>query len=360
MFLTIPKNVGRRRWLVWALAVVWLTGCGHDRVESYRVPKEREVPPPVAVQPTETMRPQLHYKAPSGWEEQPPGEMRVASFRVQKDGKQADVSVIPLPGLAGSDLSNVNRWRGQVGLAAVSEEELAKLAQPVEAGGKPAQLFEQAGQNPSENEKSRILAVIQRRDGVAWFYKMTGSDELVAQQKPAFMEFLQSLQFQATEAQSSLPPSHPPMGGASPVQTVSADAPAKPNWTVPAGWQETAPGQMQLAKFLAPGDGSAKAEVSVAMIPGDGGGALANVNRWRRQIGLGPIEATDLPKQTSEIEAGGAKAMLLDVTGPDKQKRLIAASVPRGDGTWFYKLMGDEAAVAKQKAAFVQFVRSAK
>jgi hypothetical protein len=46
--------------------------------------------------------------------------MRVASFRVTgKDGKQADVSVIPLPGLAGSDLDNVNRWRGQVGLPSV-------------------------------------------------------------------------------------------------------------------------------------------------------------------------------------------------------------------------------------------------
>ena len=55
-------------------------------------------------------------------------EMRAASFRVAgKDGKQADVSVIPLPDPAGSDLDNVNRWRGQVGLPGVSEEELAKL-----------------------------------------------------------------------------------------------------------------------------------------------------------------------------------------------------------------------------------------
>ena len=45
------------------------------------------------------------------------------------------MSVIPLPGLAGSDLDNVNRWRGQVGLSAVSEAELAKLVQPVEIAG---------------------------------------------------------------------------------------------------------------------------------------------------------------------------------------------------------------------------------
>jgi len=52
---------------------------------------------------------------PEGWNEVPPGEMRVASFNVKKDGKQADVSVIPLPGDAGGDAANVNRWRWTVG-----------------------------------------------------------------------------------------------------------------------------------------------------------------------------------------------------------------------------------------------------
>ena len=97
-----------------------------------------------------------------------------------KDGKQADVSVVPLPGMAGSDLDNVNRWRGQVGLPGVSEAELAKLAQPVEIAGQPATLYEQAGADPGSGKKTRILAAISRRDGVAWFFKMTGDDDLVA------------------------------------------------------------------------------------------------------------------------------------------------------------------------------------
>ena len=140
--------------------------------------------------------------------------MRAASFRVAgKDGKQADVSVIPLPGLAGSDLDNVNRWRGQVGLPGVSEAELAKLAQPVEIAGQSASLYEQAGANPGSGDKSRILAAITRRDGTAWFFKMTGDDALVAEQKPAFIEFLKSVSFPAAVAQAQLPPSHPPIDG---------------------------------------------------------------------------------------------------------------------------------------------------
>ena len=76
--------------------------------------------------------------------------MRVASFKIQgQNGKQADVSVIPLPGLAGSDEANVNRWRGQVGLPPVSPDELKKSAENIEAGGQPAQLYDIAGQNPA-------------------------------------------------------------------------------------------------------------------------------------------------------------------------------------------------------------------
>ena len=156
--------------------------------------------------------PALQYKRPADWQEAPPGQMRAASFRVAgKDGKQADVSVIPLPGLAGSDLDNVNRWRGQVGLPGVSEAELAKLAQPVEIAGQSASLYEQAGTNPGSGEKSRILAAITRRDGTAWFFKMTGDDALVAGQKPAFIEFLKSVSFPAgdgTGATAAIPSAH--------------------------------------------------------------------------------------------------------------------------------------------------------
>jgi hypothetical protein len=133
---------------------------------------------------------------------------------------------------------------------------------------------------------------------------------------------------------------------------------AKSPWKVPAGWQEQAPGMMQTARFVAAGEGGAKAEASVASIPGEGGGLLANVNRWRKQIGLDPIEAAELPNQTSTLAAGGAKATILDVTSQDKKKRLVAVSVPGGASTTFYKLMGDEAVVAREKEAFLRFVQS--
>jgi hypothetical protein len=294
--------------------------------------------------------------------------MRAASFRVAgKDGKQADVSVIPLPGLAGSDLDNVNRWRGQVGQPAVSEAELAKLAQPVEVAGQPASLYEQAGANPGSGEKTRILAAITRRDGAAWFFKMTGDDDLVGQQKPAFIEFLKSVTFPAAGTQAQLPPSHPPIdAGSMMAQPASAPSSAqfKPNWEVPSGWKEVPGGQFLVAKFTLPGAADSPTAVNVSKSPGDGGGLLANVNRWRGQLGLALAAEADLAKQIQSLDLPGGKATLADLTGKDARTgqpaRLLAAVVTREGETWFYKLMGNEQVVQQEKDAFLKFVQGVK
>src|ERR1051326_6241842 len=107
----------------------------------------------------------------------------------------ADVSVIPLPGMAGRDVDNVNRWRGQVGLAPVDEAELGKLSEAVKVGGQDGKLYEMAGQNAGSGEKTRMLAAIVRRPDAAWFFKMVGDDALLAEQKSAFVVYLKSFSF---------------------------------------------------------------------------------------------------------------------------------------------------------------------
>ncbi|MGH7973744.1 MAG: hypothetical protein ACREIC_33925, partial [Limisphaerales bacterium] len=123
---------------VWLALVLGLAGCGRNDIKVYRVAKEQPatdsmdqgngaMPPGHPDMGGATARPGLKYTVPSGWEETAPGEMAVASFHVKGDGgKQAVVGVFPFPGMAGGDLQNVNRWRGQVGLAPMSEEEMSK------------------------------------------------------------------------------------------------------------------------------------------------------------------------------------------------------------------------------------------
>ena len=362
------------------LLAAWLTtGCGQNETQVYRVPKDSPSPPAAPHAHPESglpaghpdiappaVNPQITWKTPAGWTEVPPGQVRVASFNVKgADGKQADVSVIPLPGQAGGDVANINRWRGQVGLPSASAEELRKSAEAVEVSGQPAELYDLAGTNVSSGDASRILAVIQHRAGMAWFFKMTGDAALVAQQKPAFIEFLKSVQPAAPDAAGALPPSHPPIGGnpAAPVSAAAASE-GQPRWTVPPGWKEIPGGQFLVAKFSIAGDAGATAAVNVSMSIGDGGGLAANVNRWLGQLGQSPWSAADLEKQAKEIEVAGGKATVVDMSGTDARSgqptSLTGAMVLRDGQTWFYKLMGDAKVVAGQKDTFIKFVKEVK
>lgn len=363
------------------LTAICLAGCDRNDVQVYRVSKEE--PKQAATQEQSGGMPAGHpelgqtgaplkYTLPTSWQEAPPGQMRVASFRVTgKDGKQAEVGVVPLPGLMGRDLENVNRWRSSVGLGAVREEDLAKLAQPVSVAGQPGQLYEQAGENPGSGEKTRILAAVSRQNNIAWFFKMAGDDELVAQQKPAFIEFLKSVQFGAPGEQAALPPSHPsvsdgamPLLSAAPSSLGGGSGEGKPDWQIPSGWQQTAAGQFLVAKFLVSGPDNSQASVNVSMSSGDGGGLGANVNRWRGQLGLSPVAGAELNQAVSVLDTAGGQASLVDFSGKDarsgQDSRLIGAIVPQGGRTWFYKLMGNAQAVEKQKDAFTKFIQTAK
>jgi len=376
-----PATVG-------TLLIIAATGCGRDSVKVYHVDASDNAtptPPPIAapaampgsiptampegmLAPDNSSQPPLQYTLPAGWEKKALTQMRVASFGISQAGKQADVSVIPLGGMAGNDPANVNRWRGQVGLESLAEAELSKLAEKITVGEQPADLYDLAGTSPGSGDAERIIGVILHRDNTAWFFKMTGEAGLVEQQKPAFIAFLKSVSFGGLAAPSTmdlsqLPPSHPAIGGMnSGIQAANVDADDKPTWTVPVGWQEGQLAQFLVAKYVIAGAGGAQAAVNVSSLAGDGGGLLPNINRWRQQLGLTPVDEAGLNKIVSTIDASGGKATIIDFSGTDggKPARLIGAVLPLGGQTWFYKLMGDADLVAQQKEALVKFVQSAK
>ena len=323
--------------------------------------------------------PPITWTTPAGWTEVPPSEMRVGSFKITgADGKQADVSIVPLPGMAGGDPANVNRWRGQVNLPALPDDQLLNLAEDVQVGGQPAQLYDIAGQNPTTGQNTRILGVIQHRAGTAWFFKMTGDADLVEQQKPTFTTFLQSLNFAPQPAQAQLPPGHPDIGdmgnpsalppGHPSIGGMDTAAPStgpvstqgQPDWQAPADWQPAAAGQFLVAKFTIAGASGGTAAVNVSSSSGDGGGLAPNVNRWRGQLGLAP--ADEISTITFAVPNG--QAQLVDMSGNSvqtgKPAELVGIVVTQPGQTWFYKLMGDPAVVAAQKDAFTQFVKGAK
>lgn len=378
-------------------ALLALSGCDRQEARTYRAPKDQPTTPvnadphagmgmggmgqmpstgPVGTVP-EVVTPPLNWTLPAGWQELPAGQMRVGHFAINGDNDQkAQVTIIPLGGMGGGDLENVNRWRGQVSLPRITQEEMDRLAEAVEIGGAKGQLFDFAGETPDEQKKARLMAAVLHRDGTAWFFKFMGDDALVAAQKPVFVEFLKTISFGAMPPDphgsgaggmmAGAMPGRPAGGGgmagggAGGMAAAKADAGTRPAWELPAGWQETSPGPMQMARFAPPASEGAKAEVTVVMLPGDAGGMAPNVNRWRGQVGLAPLNDADLTKQLGQLDLPGATTYLIDAANEQTKRRVVAAGVTRGGSTWFYKLIGDEAAVAAQKEAFLKFIQTVK
>jgi len=366
-----------------ALVLVLSAGCGRDDVKVYKVDSSDTVittPPPIAATsptampatmpdglpaPDTSGLPKLKYTLPEGWKEKALTQLRVASFQISEKGETADVSVIPLGGSAGGDTANVNRWRGQVGQPPLDEAELKKSAEPAQVGDKPADLYDLAGTAPGSGEAERIIGTILHTEENTWYFKMMGDATLVEAQKPAFLAFLNSVEFQKLAAPSTmdvsqLPASHPAIPG------MAAETPAaavdKPAWTVPPDWKAGELMQFLVARYVIQGAGDASAAVNVSELDGTGGGLLPNLNRWRAQLGQPPIAEDDAAKLPT-IDASGAKAVFADFTGTDartgKPARLVGAVLPLNDQTWFYKLMGDPDLVGQQKDTLIKFIQSA-
>jgi hypothetical protein len=147
--------------------------------------------------------------------------------------------------------------------------------------------------------------------------------------------------------------------GAFAATETSSDA---PKWNVPTQWVEGAPRAMVLKSFSVAGEAGAKAEITISSLLGTGGGLLLNVNRWRGQLGQGPIEAGQLDGLTETVATLDGTATLVDFMGVDAKtsqpSRMVAAIAPHGEKTWFYKLMGNPKTVDGQKDSFVQFVKT--
>ncbi len=157
-------------------------------------------------------------------------------------------------------------------------------------------------------------------------------------------------------------PAPPPAAQGSMANTaVPTAGGANLSWTAPEHWKAQPPSAMRKGTYLIAGEGTSEAELSITAFPGDVGGELANVNRWRGQTNLPPITAADLPKAVTRIEKNGLKIAVLDIVGEGAgTKRTLGAMVPFNGATWFFKLTGQDALVGKEKAAFMTFIESVK
>ena len=138
---------------------------------------------------------------------------------------------------------------------------------------------------------TRTLAAAIYRDDSTWFLKLMGPIDGVGPLEPDFSAILKGVRF------------------------AGPGAPA--TWSLPAGWKEEKGTGFRVATLKAP-DG--KLEVAITRFDGQAGSVLANVNRWRDELGLEPLREAELASALVTEDVGGVKVQRVDLTGKKKAK----------------------------------------
>jgi hypothetical protein len=139
-------------------------------------------------------------------------------------------------------------------------------------------------------------------ESAAWFFKLAGPVEVVDPQTEPFHKFIKSVHF----------------------------VDGKPQYDPPADWQARGPSEMRYETFEIPGD--KPLQLSVTTLPrGDVDEAeylLSNINRWRGQLGLRPIDQDHLAEGTVRLTLDGASATLVSLVGKLQQTGMSPPAGP--------------------------------
>lgn len=140
-----------------------------------------------------------------------------------------------------------------------------------------------------------------------------------------------------------------------PGMEAAAQAAGEFQYRAPEGWEDLGANGMRKATLRITDD-QGTAELSVLAFPGDVGGRLANINRWRGQIGLDPVDADALPEFVESYTISQHGGLYIRLEGGENS--ILGGLLPFHGYTWFFKLQGPTATVFAAEAQFKGFLDS--
>jgi hypothetical protein len=150
------------------------------------------------------------------------------------------------------------------------------------------------------------------QEGVAWFFKLVGPKDAVEKLVPPFGELVRSVKFSSAGV---------------------------PEWTLPGGWQERREEGLRFATLTTPGDPPVEATVIPLphADPASQSYLRENINRWRGQLGLDPLEGDDwfekakASGEVAQVESQGRTLTIVNLLGKTSElgdARMLAAMIP--------------------------------
>jgi len=147
------------------------------------------------------------------------------------------------------------------------------------------------------------------------------------------------------------------------IETIKLENPdnQKPfSWSVPKNWIEGDKSSMRLASFSAShNDGIA--DISITNFSGDGGGLKANVNRWRKQLGLDPQSEEMINKSIIIQNSQLGKYKFIKIQNDSNLESAFLCSIMEiKNSTIFIKMKASTNGINELETEFIQFCSSFK
>lgn len=138
-----------------------------------------------------------------------------------------------------------------------------------------------------------------------------------------------------------------------PGMQAAADEAGGVSYIVPEGWEDLPASGIRKAN-LKVSDENGTAELTVLVFPGDVGGRLANINRWRGQVGLNDAPSEDLPKFTESYTISQHPGLYVRLEGGAQS--ILGGLLPFHGSTWFFKFLGSSGTVLGNEAKMKAFL----
>ncbi|MDG2390016.1 MAG: hypothetical protein P8M30_11915 [Planctomycetaceae bacterium] len=264
------------------------------------------------------------WEIPEGWIEKSGNQFRFATFQMGATGPDLSVSTLPSSEdeVSGA-VANINRWRGQLGLADLETEQYQSAL---------------AAENDAE--------ILPEEEG-----------EIVSITTPAGQAILVDF-VGAMSSGGGAPFAN--MGGTSPRTPTPQTPPSTSSsgsakFSPPDHWKQGELNSMRKAAYVV-GEGENLLDITVIPLSSQSGSLLDNVNRWRGQVQLPDWTEQELTKANKNLIGQGFTADSVKLIGPEET--ILGAIISRGDRNWFVKLKGPNDLAEQEAENFEQFVKT--
>ena len=128
-------------------------------------------------------------------------------------------------------------------------------------------------------------------------------------------------------------------------------------WDKPYDWLEKDNDSFSLANYEIPFNDT-YANLSITKFAGDAGGIVANVNRWRRQLGLEPMALKDIQSNALIGSSKIGDFFIYKIASNNKNEAFLCSILPIEGSTIFVKLKATVNIVNSLEKVFYEFCSS--